>query len=1250
MSSTDANGGETTYAYANNGRTVTETLPGGLTRITQTYLDGQLQSITGTAGVAEYHSYTVNSGSAAYEAGSITETVHYGTSDGAHWRKVTTNFLGQVLREEEPSPAGAGAVSVTTHAYNAKGQRIKTSRTGVADMIVEYDDWGRVAKQGYDVSGDNALTVNSNDVLSTSSTDYVQAQGTVLERVVRTQYTQDGSATGALQTTTERKLLEGSQWQRVTQADGSVLTQWDEVNGGTRIEHAQQVNGAVTVTQTRTYQNGALVSETQPGMTQAVTYAYDGFGAVTSVVHPLSGTTTRTYDAATGQLLTQGQTGGDTATYAYNALGQVESITHADNSTTTYTYDLQGRVLTQGGTASYPLRYEYDALGRLWKLHTYRTGTPTATTTGDVTTWEYHAGTNALWKKTDAANRSVTYTYNEAGRQETRTRPRTSTSSITTTYSYDGVGRLTGIDYSDNTPDVSHAYDRAGRKLSTTDAAGTHAFTYDAASGGQLASWSVSGNGGWSGLNVAHTYTDGQRSSRATSLGGITLPTASYAYDAASGRMSSVSADGVTATYRYNAATGWNDGVTYSSGLSSTRTVDALGRLDAITWSAGGSTVSSHDFSINAMNRREAAQRQDGSKWSYGYNDRGEVTSAAKQDHANIPEPGKQFAFAFDGLGNRTSSTVSSLNDNEVLRSTGYTPNELNQYEEITHPSPGWLVLRGSANAEASVTIDGEPPDFTVGLRWFFERSVVNSAGPVRRVAEIIATRPTGGLNNGPVTTKRQGALFIPPPVETPTHDLDGNQTSDARWNYAWDGENRMIAAEEKNISVSVAPGATPPTATTRQRIENTYDSKNRRIRKVVRSFSSADQTWRVTSDLVFLYDQWNMIAEIGSESSSSASVPLAAPALLRSYEWGLDVSGKMDGAGGVGGQLIQRHYQASSIQQPASSFAPCYDGNGNITELINLANNTVSARYEYGAFGETISVDGGAVAEANPFRFSTKYLDAETGQIDYLNRVYRASDGRWLNRDSIGERGGVNLYGMVGNDPVNHWDYLGMKIKGLKIRWDGSQSLGHNFPNEPWFDLPQSKGKLGGFSGFTNAYDETSSFDIFFGIKTKYSAAFVKFESAADWCIPRDRKLPKVQHLLSDFGVYGQVSGGGFKGLPMPGAGNNTDYQWPEERHDGPQGRSISIFDSNPMPMLREQLATGSDTKVYSYDAPRVAISRSLPIHGVVLGGTWRIIWEDSENKWQAKIRVNFTFLTSDPSQFNWSVRYLEQPHEVAK
>jgi YD repeat-containing protein len=217
-----------------------------------------------------------------------------------------------------------------------------------------------------------------------------------------------------LQTTTERKLLEGSQWQRVTQADGSVLTQWDEMNGGTRIEHAQQVNGAVTVTQTRTYQNGALVSETQPGMTQAITYRSNALGEITQVVHPLSGTITRTYDAQGRNCSRSRKAAAGTETYAYNALGQVASITHADNTTTTYTYDAQGRQLSQGGTAGYALSYEYDAMGRLWKLHT------TARQQDDVTTWEYVTGHECAGKQDRRGNRSVTYTYNAAGRQQTR--------------------------------------------------------------------------------------------------------------------------------------------------------------------------------------------------------------------------------------------------------------------------------------------------------------------------------------------------------------------------------------------------------------------------------------------------------------------------------------------------------------------------------------------------------------------------------------------------------------------------------------------------------------------------------------------------------------------------------------------------------------------------------------------------------------------------------------------------------------
>ncbi len=103
------------------------------------------------------------------------------------------------------------------------------------------------------------------------------------------------------------------------------------------------------------------------------------------------------------------------------------------------------------------------------------------------------------------------------------------------------------------------------------------------------------------------------------------------------------------------------------------------------------------------------------------------------------------------------------------------------------------------------------------------------------------------------------------------------------------------------------------------------------------------------------------------------------------------------------------------------------YEGIGNVSGLVDSADGSLDAKYEYGAFGEPLRVAGTAIADDNPFRFSTKYLDTESGLIYYGFRYYSPSLGRFINRDPIGEAGGQNLYGFVGNDPVNNWDYLGM-------------------------------------------------------------------------------------------------------------------------------------------------------------------------------------------------------------------------------
>jgi len=168
--------------------------------------------------------------------------------------------------------------------------------------------------------------------------------------------------------------------------------------------------------------------------------------------------------------------------------------------------------------------------------------------------------------------------------------------------------------------------------------------------------------------------------------------------------------------------------------------------------------------------------------------------------------------------------------------------------------------------------------------------------------------------------------------------------------------------------------------------------------------------------------------------------------ALVRTYVWGLDLSGTEQGAGGVGGLLW-----LTSFQLPASSstYFAAYDGNGNVAALVHAPSSMPHAHYEYGPFGEPIRVSGPA-ATPNPFRFSTKRTDPTIDLVLYEYRGYQPNTGRWPNRDPIGERGaevmlrqngrvrlkyaellpdGPNLYGFVHNDPVSFVDADGRAI-----------------------------------------------------------------------------------------------------------------------------------------------------------------------------------------------------------------------------
>jgi len=106
---------------------------------------------------------------------------------------------------------------------------------------------------------------------------------------------------------------------------------------------------------------------------------------------------------------------------------------------------------------------------------------------------------------------------------------------------------------------------------------------------------------------------------------------------------------------------------------------------------------------------------------------------------------------------------------------------------------------------------------------------------------------------------------------------------------------------------------------------------------------------------------------------------------------------------------------------------AALLDANGNTTELVNNDGGFL-AHYEYSAYGEVIN-SSGSEADNNPFRFSTKYWDRDTSLLYYGYRYYDSVRGRWVGRDPQEEDGGVNLYIVLGNQPVSRFDYLGLLV-----------------------------------------------------------------------------------------------------------------------------------------------------------------------------------------------------------------------------
>ncbi|WP_438483189.1 RHS repeat-associated core domain-containing protein [Oleiharenicola lentus] len=1062
-SETPAGLGQVTHDYDVAARTHTVNRPHSSSAVETQYRDGTIKSMTGSGVVPVYYERSVETN------GDITYLVKGGLESAttSRWSKTTRDWLGRVVSTERPGFSKSSQANfVETNTYASGTDWLtKTVKTGLSPSLYAHDAFGEVTLSGLDVTATDTLVLASNDRVTSQDTTVQHLTGEWWSVTEVKTYPIDNNDT-PVTTTTKTKLTgmptgriseiveidaESNETTRITQTNRSTKTTTITTigDGGYSIIEQKSVNGLPTSVTSR---DGLTTTTQYDDLSRASVITDSRANTATSVYYTGSPLIEKTTTAVTSAV-------NAVTTNAYDDLGRVKWSKNAAGKYTRFDYNPRGQVLYQWGDATYPIAYGYDAdFGDRTSMKTYRAAPSADSTTWptvgtpDTTAWIYDGVSGLLWKKQDAKGEIVELDYNSRGQISSRKLARTLSSSsekLKVSYGYyDTTGELHTVSYNDSTETVptgglTYGYTRAGRVSTVSDATGSRSFNYDSSKPWRLSSEALSSFYG--SKQITQLYEDSNSSSatfgsyavgtrRGRPVGfelGTSLDSDSdlhqhYTYSNLHRLVGVTSRTGSLAgqdfIYSYTASSGLLDGYT-AGNLTISRDYepkrDVLARIEA-KWS--GSSLTRFDYTADILGRRETA-KQSGTAFAdyfpssytsvfhhYAYNSKNELQTAASYRGDTIPAvgsapsstnelPGRRFEYRYDSVGNRQTAGATgsaSTSDDE------YSTNGVNQY---TFKENNALRVIGTVGTTANtkVAVDGAATTILKDRTWGAQIAR-GSTEPARNGSVNIFTAIVGGGTAGAdLVGKKTRSYLAPPAAQDFSYDPDGNLKGDGLWTYIYDAENRL---RMMTSTLAAEPG------NTRHQIEFLYDYLGRRVQKTVTNLDTSAVVTRR-----FLYDGWNLVAELNAGGTQ----------LVRSYAWGLDQSGTLDRTGGIGALLRITYYSAGL---PSSNYYPAYNGNGDVSCLIDASTGALAAVYEYDPFGDQLRAEAlNPIVADNPFRFSSKYWDNESGLSYYGYRYYNPSLGRFINQDPVGESGGANLYGFVGNNAINQTDYLGMVV-----------------------------------------------------------------------------------------------------------------------------------------------------------------------------------------------------------------------------
>lgn len=720
------------------------------------------------------------------------------------------------------------------------------------------------------------------------------------------------------------------------------------------------------------------------------TYNYDGNGNKISTINANGNTITYTYDNINRLTLVTDPLS-HTLSYSYDAQGNQLTSTDGNGLVTTKTFDALNRVLTETNGATETTSFVYDAVGN--KISA-------SLPNGNIQTSVYDSG-NRLISMSDLSGSEGSFTYNAVDKVLTET----DGNGNTVTYTYNSCNKRISAKDALGISSI-FTYDNNYNPISLTDRNGNvTTFTYDALNR-RLTTVQPSGN------VISNSY---DNVGNITSLTDDNGNTTQFVFDANDRVITETYANGSSRTFSYDAL---GNKITRTDNNSQTTTYnfDAANRLtsriypgssDTFSYDAGGRTLTAVNsnaginFAYDNANRL-LSESMNGKTTSYSHNTAGrkkfitypggriiEENYDFRNRLAVVKEGAASLAtFSFDAADRLLSRTF--INGTVAA----YTYNIADWVTSVDHSKSGIPFVH------FTYTFDNEGNRLTASKTHrptnsekyvydqdyrttnYKEGALVsgNIPAPATQTAynydgvgnrtTVVRDAVTTSYNSNSVN---QYVSIIDALFTSPNYDANGNMVFDGSHNIQYDKENRIIAVDGGSTAAFK------------------FDAIGRRVQKVT-----------ATGTINYYYDRMRIIEERN-----------ASDAVVSTYVYGT----KLD--------------ETLSMRRLGVNFFYHQNSLGSVVAITN-STGQVAERYEYDALGSVTFYNPTYVlltssAIGNRILFTGREYDSETRTYYYRARNYNPQLGRFMQRDPLEYKDGVNVYEYCLSNAINKIDPLGL-------------------------------------------------------------------------------------------------------------------------------------------------------------------------------------------------------------------------------